>query len=500
VTREIDPGFLALPARTCGEAALERAQALGADHAEFRLQRTRSADVRVRDARLESAGESEELGLAVRVLRDGAWGFASGFERTAEAAAGLAERAVAMARLGGALIREQVVIAAEPVHRDAVWISSYEIDPFEIPVADRARRLAELSSRLLASDGVDHVDASLIQVMENTFYADTAGTTTTQQRVRLHPEWTAVNVSRDTAGFASMRTIGPAAGRGWEYVTGTGWDWEAEIAELPQLLRDHAGAPSVAAGRHDLVIHPSNLWLTIHESIGHATELDRVLGQEAACAGTSFATYDQLGTLRYGSPAMNVTGDRTVEHGLATVGFDDEGVGAQEFDLIRDGTLVGYQLNRQMAAGCGMARSNGCAYADSYQHAPLQRMPNVSLQPAPHGPSTEELVGRVERGIYIVGDGSWSIDMQRLNFQFTGQQFHRIEDGRLVGQLRDVAYQATTTEFWGSMAAVGGPETYYLGGAFDCGKGQPGQAAPVSHGCPSALFRDVNVLNTRREP
>jgi TldD protein len=152
-----------------------------------------------------------------------------------------------------------------------------------------------------------------------------------------------------------------------------------------------------------------------------------------------------------------------------------------------------------MAQENGFGRSNGCAYADSPGHIPLQRMANVSLQPVPDGPSTEELISGVERGIYIVGDRSWSIDMQRFNFQFTGQQFHRIENGRLVGQLRDVAYQATTTEFWGSMEAVGGPQTYVLGGAFNCGKGQPGQVAAVSHGCPSALFRDVNVLNTRTE-
>ena len=298
-----------------------------------------------------------------------------------------------------------------------------------------------------------------------------------------------------------MRTLAAPAGRGWEYVNGTGWDVDAELAELPGLLAEHVKAPSVEAGAYDLVIHPSNLWLTIHESIGHATELDRALGYEAAYAGTSFATLDKLGTLKYGSPVMNVTGDRTVEHGLATIGFDDEGVQTSQFDIVRDGTLVGYQLNRQMAEQNGLngGRSNGCAFADSAGHIPLQRMANVSLQPAPDGPSTEELISGVERGIYVLGDRSWSIDMQRYNFQFTGQQFFRIENGRLAGQLRDVAYQATTTDFWGSMEAVGGPTTYVLGGAFNCGKGQPGQVAPVSHGCPTALFRGVNVLNTRTE-
>ncbi|MCU1657925.1 MAG: protease TldD, partial [Pseudonocardiales bacterium] len=436
----------------------------------------------------------------------GAWGFASGVARTVEAAVLLAERAVATAQVSRVLSSEPVMLAPEPVYRDAQWISSYDVDPFEVTEAERVGRLRELSERLLSADGVDHADASLMQVLENKYYADTAGTTTTQQRVRIHPAFTAVNVDRGAGAFSSMRTIAPPAGRGWEYLTGTGWDFDTEIAELPGLLAEHVKAPSVAAGRYDLVIDPSNLWLTIHESVGHATELDRALGYEAAYAGTSFATLDKLNRLQYGSPVMNVTGDRTVEHGLATIGYDDEGVAAQKFDIVRDGVLVGYQLNRQMAQAneLGVAdgdgvRSNGCAFADSAGHIPLQRMANVSLQAAPGGPSTQDLIGRVDSGIYIVGDRSWSIDMQRFNFQFTGQQFWRIEGGELAGQLRDVAYQATTTDFWGSMEAVGGPQTYVLGGAFNCGKGQPGQVAAVSHGCPAALFRGVNVLNTKSE-
>jgi len=265
------------------------------------------------------------------------------------------------------------------------------------------------------------------------------------------------------------------------------------------LLAEKTKSPSVTAGPTDLVIDPTNLWLTIHESIGHATEYDRAIGYEAAYAGTSFATPDKLNTMRYGSPVMNVTADRTVEHGLATVGYDDEGVAAQSWDLIRDGIFVGYQLDRVFAPRLGMARSNGCSYADSAHHVPIQRMANVSLQPGCEDLSTGDLISRVRDGIYVVGDKSWSIDMQRYNFQFTGQRFFRIRNGRLDGQLRDVAYQATTTDFWNSMEAVGGRQTWRLGGAFNCGKAQPGQVAAVSHGCPSALFRGVNVLNTHTE-
>jgi TldD protein len=188
-----------------------------------------------------------------------------------------------------------------------------------------------------------------------------------------------------------------------------------------------------------------------------------------------------------------------VEHGLSTCGYDDEGVAAQTWDIIRDGVLVGYQLNRQMAHKQGFGRSNGCAFADQHGHVPLQRMPNVSLKPNPGDVSLADLIGGVDNGIYIVGDKSWSIDMQRYNFQFTGQKFFRILGGRIVGQLKDVAYQSNTTEFWNAMDAVGGASTYVLGGAFNCGKGQPSQIAPVTHGCPAARFRGVNVLNTAQE-
>ncbi|HET9382223.1 MAG TPA: TldD/PmbA family protein [Streptomyces sp.] len=500
----IDEAFTALPLRALADAALARARALGAEHADFRFERVRSASWRLRDAKPSGSSDTTDLGYAVRVVHGGTWGFASGVDLSMDAAARVASQAVAMAKLSAQVIRaagsdERVELADEPVHADRTWISSYEVDPFTVPDEEKAGLLAEWSARLLAARGVDHVDASLLTVHENKFYADTAGTVTTQQRVRLHPQLTAVAVDESSGEFDSMRTIAPPVGRGWEYLTGTGWDWESELAELPELLAEKMRAPSVRAGTYDLVVDPSNLWLTIHESVGHATELDRALGYEAAYAGTSFATFDQLGTLRYGSELMNVTGDRTAEHGLATVGYDDEGVEAQSWDLVRDGVLAGYQLDRRIARLTGFERSNGCAYADSPGHVPVQRMANVSLRPDPAGMSTEDLIGSVERGIYVVGDRSWSIDMQRYNFQFTGQRFHRIENGRLAGQLRDVAYQATTTDFWGSMAAVGGPQTYVLGGAFNCGKAQPGQVAAVSHGCPSALFRGVNILNTTQE-
>ncbi len=378
--KTIDDRFTALPLRRLADAALQRARELGAEHADFRVELNRAQYIRLSDANLETLVDADDVGLAVRVIKNGTWGFAGACDLTPEAATRAAADAVDIATVAAAINRERI-----------------------------------------------------------------------------------------------------------------------ELAELPELLAAKLAAPSVQAGTYDLVIHPSNLWLTIHESIGHATELDRALGYEAAYAGTSFATTEKLGTLRYGSPAMHVTGDRTAEHGLATVGFDDEGVAAQSWDIVSGGVFTGYQLDRRMARRGGFDRSNGCAFADSPAHMPLQRMANVSLRPAEDGPSTEELIAGVERGIYIMGDKSWSIDMQRCNFQFTGQRFYKIESGRLAGQLRDVAYQATTTDFWNSLEAVGGEQTYVLGGAFTCGKGQPCQIAPVGHGAPAVLMRGIRILNTVEE-
>lgn len=496
----MDADFLELPRSELADAALTAAAAAGASYADLRIHRITTEIIQLRDGELEMSVVNREVGLAVRVIVDGTWGFASHAELAPQVAAETARRAVQVAKTLAPLNAERIELAAEPVYRDVTWVSDYGVDPFVVPASDKIALLGEYSHRLLASDGVDHVSAGTHAVKEQTFYADTFGSSITQQRVRVMPTMEAVAVDSAAGSFETMRTLAPPTARGWEALAGDDvWDWTAELAELPTLLAEKTKAPSVIAGPTDLVIDPSNLWLTIHESIGHATEYDRAIGYEAAYAGTSFATPDKLGTMRYGSPVMNVTADRTVEFGLASVGFDDEGVRAQSWDLVRDGVFVGYQLDRVFAPRLGQARSNGCSYADSPHHVPIQRMANVSLQPGREDLSTDELISRVSDGIYIVGDKSWSIDMQRYNFQFTGQRFYRIRDGRLDGQLRDVAYQATTTDFWGAMEAVGGPSTWRLGGAFNCGKAQPGQVAPVSHGCPSALFRGINVLNTRTE-
>ena len=493
----IDPVFLALPSDRLADAALSRAKQRGATYADFRLERLRGHTIVARDRELETSVEHESIGFSVRVIYKGAWGFAAGIDLTSDAASAVAARAIGVADTLARLNTEAVVLADEPPYTDT-YVSSYEIDPFSVPDGEKTNFLLGLNERALRSGLIDRVTSYLILVSEQKFFASLSGSRITQQRIRVKGDLTATRIDKTTGGFETMGSAAPPAGRGWEYFA-DGHDFTKDADEIPRLLEQKTASPSVEPGRYDLVIDPTNLWLTIHESIGHSTELDRVLGYEANYAGTSFATLEKLHTFQFGSPIMHVTGDRQVKWGLSTVGYDDEGVAAQTWDIVRDGVLAGYQLDRQMAHKQGFGRSNGCAFADAADRVPIQRMPNVSLGASPKDITLDDLIGAVDDGIYIVGDKSWSIDMQRYNFQFTGQKFFRIRGGKIVGQLKDIAYQAKTTDFWNALEAVGGPSTYILGGAFNCGKGQPSQIAPVTHGCPAALFRRINILNTSQE-
>ena len=493
----VDADFLSIPRANISDAAISTGLENGASHVDVRIERTRNGILSLRDAKPETQTDTTQFGIGVRVIVNGAWGFASSPEVTAESAKKLALTAVAMAKTSKPLSIEVITLVSEPVYKEGIWVSAYQIDPFAVPDSEKIERLAGLSNKLLSAKNVNHSSAYTMYVKEQKHYADSYGTSTTQQRVRMQTQIEAISIGEH--GFESMRTLAQPAGYGWEWMNNSVWNWDKEINELPAYLDEKVKSPSVTPGRYDLLIHPSNLWLTIHESIGHATELDRAIGYEANYAGTSFATPDKLNNLQYGSSLMNVTGDRVTEHGLSTVGWDDEGVAAQRWDIVKDGKLVGYQLDRRIAARVNRERSNGCAFADSPAHIPIQRMPNVSLQPNPSGPTLDEMISSMEDGIFILGDKSWSIDMQRYNFQFTGQRFHRVKNGKIVGQVKDLAYQATTTDFWGSMKVVGGPSTYVLGGAFNCGKAQPGQIAAVSHGAPAAIFDKVNILNTVAE-
>jgi TldD protein len=496
-TGGVDPEFLALPLDRLADAALAVARSRRATYADFRIERLCSQTIVARDRELQTSLEGETIGFSIRVVCNGAWGFSAGVALSPDVVAAVARRACDVAESLAPLNTEPVTLADEPVYTDT-YVSSYEVDPFSVAQEEKIQFLLALNDRALASKLIDRATSYALLVREQKYLASLAGSRITQQRIRVKAELEAVRIDKRTGAFETMSSAAPPAGRGWEYFTRV-HDFTKDADEIPALLEQKMASASIAPGRYDLLIDPTNLWLTIHETIGHSTELDRVLGYEANYAGTSFATLDKLNALQFGSPMMHVTGDRQVEHGLSTVGYDDEGVAAQTWDIIRNGVLVGYQLDRQMAHKQGFGRSNGCAFADQAGHVPIQRMPNVSLSASPSDVTLSDLLGALGNGLYIVGDKSWSIDMQRYNFQFTGQKFFEVRGGKVVGQVKDAAYQSTTTDFWNSLEAVGGPSTYVLGGAFNCGKGQPGQIAPVTHGCPAALFRQVPILNTAQE-
>ncbi|WP_067499200.1 TldD/PmbA family protein [Actinoplanes sp. TFC3] len=493
----IESSFLDLPLRGLADAALHRAQGLGAEEAAVRIERVRTAHTVLHNARPRGSDDLTDTALGVQVSYRGARGFGSVAELTPAGAARAAEYAVAVAdacRTAG----HPPAPTGEGQPVIAQWSSPCELDPFAVPATEVRGLLAGWSSTLLAHPQVAQVMAKVTVARENKFYADAEGSSIHQQRTRVHPQVLAIG-ERPTGGAVSVRTAGPPTARGWEYLLGRGWDWDGELAGLPALLAGKLTAPPVRPGTYDLVLAPSHLWLTIHESVGHATEMDRVLGGETSYAGGSFVRPGDVGTLQYGSPLMSVTADRTSEHGLATTAYDDEGVAAQRWTLVDGGVLTGGQTDRRTAARLGAARSNGCAYAESARYAAMARMPNVSLRPDPSGPDEAALIAGVTDGLYLSGSDSWSIDSQRRSFQFTAQTCHRIRNGRLAGQVTGAAYQSDTLTFWRSLAAVGSPGTYATFGADLCGKGQPVQAAAVSHGAPVAVFSGIRVIDADRD-
>ncbi len=480
------------------DKALSVAQVMGASYADFRLCRYQTEYLQAREHRLETSATGLSAGFAVRVLWNGTWGYASSPLATEEEAMNAAQRAIDVAKASAPLQLRKFVLEDVPVYQDR-WDMPMGLDPFLVPVDQKINKLLSITEAALKA-GANYATASFAFVREEKFFASTRGTRLTQSRVRSMPETEVTVIDKTTGKFASRAGFAPPRGSGYDYIQS--YDFIGEAAKAADQAREKLTAKPVVADDYDLVLDPTHLWLTLHESVGHPTELDRALGWEANFAGTTFCTPDKLGKLKYGSSLMNVNADRTQDGGLSTVGYDDDGVrtiDSSEFPIIKDGIFLNYQTAIGQAQLIGQKASNGCAFADSWSAFPIQRMPNVSLQPNPKTCSLEDLFSGVKRGIYIMGNGSWSIDQQRHNFQFGGQLFYEIKNGKLGGMLRDVAYQSNTVEFWNSMDGLGDKSTYFLGGAPNCGKGQPEQAAPVSHGAVPARFRQVAVLNTARK-
>jgi TldD protein len=475
--------------------ALDSAKRAGASYADARVVRRRWEGVTTREDHVIDVDYDERYGLGVRVLVAGAWGFAATSRVDGVAAEEIANRAVASAKANARVNERRVELAPAPVVTDA-WRSPMERDPFDVPIEEKAAWLLALWADASKVGGVKFGRAWVFSLGEWKVFASSEGSRIEQSIARVWPSFTATAVDKETGEFESVNSLVAPRQAGWEYVVNSSLTKDARrIAEdAVHKLR----APSVTPGKRDVILDPTNLWLTIHESIGHPTELDRALGYESNFAGTSYATPDKLGKLKIGSPLVTIYADKTTPGALATCAYDDDGVRTQKWDLVKDGVFVGYQTTREQAKWIGEKKSRGTCYAEDHKAFPFQRMPNVSLVPNEKEISIDDVISATDDGIYAVGNGSWSIDHQRYNFQFGSQTAFEVKNGRITGPVRGFAYQSNSIDFWNACDMTGGRRTWWLGGALSDGKGEPGQLNAVSHGCPVARFKGINVLDTTK--
>jgi TldD protein len=487
--------------------ALNATKLAGATYADARIARYRDNQIFTREQQIINVVDQDSMGCGVRALVDGTWGFSATRTLTKAGVAAAAKEAAAIAKANRVARDKAVQLAPAQSNAEVSWQTPHTIDPFTVAVEDKASLLLKANAEALKVAGVKFVFSGLFFRKQERNYANSDGSVINQVVIQSWPLMQITAVAADFSDFQNRGNVVAPAGRGYEYVgecdlVGNAGKWAEEAA---QKLK----AKPVEVGRYDLVLDPSHLWLTIHESIAHPTELDRAMGYEANYAGTSFVAPPEqfLGKFKYGPAFMNIRGDRSQTGALATIGYDDEGVKPDDFLIIKNGVVNDYQTTREQASWLKWwydqqkvpTRSHGCSYADSWSSVQFQRMPNVSLLPGEKDLKWDDLIAATDRGIAIRGDGSFSIDQQRYNAQFGGQVFYEIRGGKITGMLKDVAYQMRTPDFWNAMDMIGGKSSYQLGGSFFDGKGQPGQVNAVSHGAVPARFKQINVINTGRK-
>ena len=500
--------------KALADVALNTATANGASYADVRIGRYLNQFIITREDKVQNVVNTESYGVGIRVIAGGTWGFAATNDVTKDGVAKATEQAVAIAKANAAIQEEPVVLAPVQSYGEVTWKTPIEKNAFEVPISEKVDLLMAVNAGAM-ENGANYVNSFLFLVNEQKYFASTEGTYVDQDIHRIWPNFSVTGIDPQAGQFKTRNALSVPMGMGYEYlepqaehkITGgptvlyrRRYDMAEDARLAAQQVKEILGARSVEPGKYTMVLDPSHLWLTIHESVGHPLELDRVLGYEANYAGTSFATLDKWrsGTFNYGSPHVTLFADKSQPGSLGACGWDDEGVQTRRWDLVKDGILVNYQAIRDQVKIIDQNESHGCCYADNWSSVQFQRMPNVSLVPGPEALTVQEMIKDVEKGIYVIGDGSYSIDQQRYNFQFGGQLFYEIANGEVVGMLEDVAYQSNTQAFWNSCSALCDERDYRLGGTFFDGKGQPGQVSAVSHGCPTARFDDVNVINTAR--
>jgi len=500
--------------RRLADAGLSAATRAGASYCDVRVGRYMRQFIMTREANVENVVNTESTGTGVRVIADGAWGFAATNILTAEAVADAARLATAIAKANAKSQTSPVQLAPAPALGERSWRTPIQRNAMAVPIEEKISLLLGVNAAATEA-GASFVASRLFLVNEQKYFASTDGSYVDQDVHRIWAPFTVTAVDQTSGKFRTRDGLSSPMGLGYEYldgraadkttmpngvvVYGNSYDMREDAIAATVQAREKLSAASVQPGRYDLVLDPSHLGLTIHESVGHPLELDRVLGYEANYAGTSFATLDKRAAgFKYGSDIVNIVADRTQAGSLGAVAWDDEGVASRSWPLIKDGVLVDYQATRDQAHILGDTAAAGCSYADSWATIQFQRMPNVSLQPGKTRMSAADMIANVENGIYILGRGSYSIDQQRYNAQFGGQLFYEIKDGRITRPLGDVAYQMRTPEFWNACSATCDESDYRLFGSFFDGKGQPSQVSAVSHGSSTTRFDGINVINTAR--
>ncbi|WP_181106922.1 TldD/PmbA family protein [Xanthomonas arboricola] len=496
------------------DAGLNAARQAGASYCDVRIGRYLRQFVITREDKVQNVVNTESIGAGVRVLVAGAWGFAATNELTEQGVAKAAAQAAAIAKANAKVQGTPVQLAPTPGVGEVSWKTPIKKNAMDVPIKDKVDLLLGVNAAATAA-GANFVNSMLFVVNEQKYFASTDGSYIDQDVHRIWAPLSVTAIDKASGKFRTRDGLSAPMGLGYEYLDGAAsgkfvspngvvnyglsYDMKEDAIAAARQAQEKLKAPSVKPGKYDLVLDPSHTWLTIHESVGHPLELDRVLGYEANYAGTSFATLDKLKAgFQYGSDKVHILADKTQPGSLGAVGYDDEGVKTKQWDLIRDGKLVDYQAIRDQAHILGKTASDGCCYADSWSSVQFQRMANVSLAAGKTPLSVSELIKNVENGIYIIGDGSFSIDQQRYNAQFGGQLFYEIKNGAITRMLEDVAYQIRTPEFWNACSAVADQRDYRLGGSFFDGKGQPSQSSAVSHGSSTARFDGINVIKTAR--
>ncbi|TWT17882.1 TldD/PmbA family protein [Luteimonas marina] len=496
------------------DAALQAATGAGASYCDVRIGRYLRQFVMTREDKVQNVVNTESTGIGVRVIADGAWGFAATNGLSTDSVAEAARRAVAIARANAKIQSEKVQLAPVQGVGEVSWRTPIRKNAMEVPIKDKVELLLSVNAAATGA-GANFVNSTLFLVNEQKYFASTDGSYIDQDVHRIWAPFTVTAIDKASGKFRTRDGLSAPAGLGYEYLDGDAsqkfvspngvvnyglsYDMREDAVAAAKQAQEKLKAPSVKPGKYDLVLDPSHTWLTIHESVGHPLELDRVLGYEANYAGTSFATLDKReAKFRYGSDKVTLFADKTQPGSLGAVAYDDEGVKCKRWDLVKDGILVDYQTIRDQAHIVGKTESDGCCYADSWSSVQFQRMANVSLAAGSDKLSVADMIKDVENGIYIIGDGSFSIDQQRYNAQFGGQLFYEIKNGAITRMIEDVAYQIRTPEFWNACSAVCDDSDYRMGGSFFDGKGQPGQVSAVSHGSSTARFDGVNVINTAR--